>query len=50
MQKRRVDMLEELLAKLNPHFYMVDCRQIMIESADCVSTLRDLNEEKLQVC
>ncbi|VDK37321.1 unnamed protein product [Taenia asiatica] len=48
MQKRRVDLLENLLAQLNPRYYMVACRTIMSECADALTALRDLNEEKMK--
>uniref|UniRef100_A0A5K3F5M7 KIF-binding protein n=1 Tax=Mesocestoides corti TaxID=53468 RepID=A0A5K3F5M7_MESCO len=48
MQKRRVDLLDALLSKLNPQFYMVACRQIMFECGDALTALRDLNEMKLK--
>lgn len=49
MQKRRADMLENLLDQLNPQYYMVACRQLMLDFADALTTLRDLNESKMQV-
>ncbi|KAH9279358.1 KIF1-binding protein [Echinococcus granulosus] len=48
MQKRRVDLLEDLLAQLNPRFYMLACRTIMSECAEALTALRDLNEEKMK--
>ncbi|VDM32217.1 unnamed protein product [Hydatigera taeniaeformis] len=48
MQKRRVDLLENLLAQLNPRFYMLACRNIMYEGAEALTALRDLNEEKMK--
>lgn len=48
MQKRRADILEDLLSKLNPQFYMVSCRILMSECAEALTALRDLNEEKMK--
>ncbi|VDL57524.1 unnamed protein product [Hymenolepis diminuta] len=48
MQKRRVGLLENLLHELNPQFYMTSCRILMSECAEALTTLRDLNEQKLE--
>ncbi|KAL5103653.1 KIF-binding protein [Taenia crassiceps] len=48
MQKRRVDLLEDLLGQLNPRYYMLTCRTIMSECAEALTALRDLNEEKMK--
>lgn len=50
MQKRRADMLELLLEKLNPQHYMSSCRALMFEVADALTMLREFTEEKIQVC
>lgn len=49
MQKRRVNLLEDLLKELNPQHYMTSCRVIMSECSDALTALRDLNEQKLEV-
>ncbi|KAH3855037.1 KIF-binding protein-like [Dreissena polymorpha] len=42
MQKRRIDMLSEILNELNPQHYLLVSRQLMFEIADTYSTLMDL--------
>lgn len=42
MHKRRADMLEEILKKLNPQYYLALCRQLMYELAEICSEMMDL--------
>ena len=42
MNKRRIDMLQEILRELNTQFYMMVCRQLMFEIAETYSHMLDL--------
>ncbi|GFS65510.1 KIF-binding protein [Trichonephila clavipes] len=42
MHKRRMDMLEDLLDKLNPQFYLSVCRQIQFEIGEICHEMIDL--------
>lgn len=42
MQKRRVDILSDILCELNPQHYLQICRQLMFESAEAHSEMVDL--------
>ncbi|KAG8135286.1 hypothetical protein E2320_008318 [Naja naja] len=42
MHKRRIDMLEPLYSGLNPHYYLLLCRQLQFELADTYYEMMDL--------
>lgn len=42
MQKRRIDMLENVLVKLNPQYYLAVCRQLRFELGETYYELIDL--------
>ncbi|KAG7306104.1 hypothetical protein JYU34_008688 [Plutella xylostella] len=47
MQKRRINMLEELVSEINPTFYLQYCRQLWYELGEVYSDILNIKLEKM---
>jgi hypothetical protein len=48
MHKRRIDHLESVLKELNPHYYLLVCRQLWYELGETYSDILDIKLQRLQ--
>lgn len=48
MHKRRIDILENVIAELNPQYYESACRQIWIELGETYSDILDIKLDRLR--
>lgn len=49
MQKRRIDMLEDLIKEINPLYYLQYCRQLWFELGEVYSDILNIKLEKLNL-
>ena len=49
MHKRRIDMLEDVLSKLNPQYYLAVCRQLKFELGETYYELIDLKLKTINI-
>ncbi|CAH0561190.1 unnamed protein product [Brassicogethes aeneus] len=48
LHKRRIDLLEEVVGKINPQYYLQYCRQIWFELGNTYSDVLDIKSEKIR--
>lgn len=48
LHKRRIDILEDLIKKINPQYYLQYCRQIWYELAQIYSEILNIKSDKLK--
>lgn len=49
MHKKRIDILENVIKELNPHYYESACRQIWVELGETYSDILDIKLDRLQM-